>query len=690
MRNKGILISLIALLVFMMTVKSTADVSDQLKRAQALINDNQYEQAKNLYKQILAESPNSDAALEAQKQIVIIHIATNNQAEADAAFEQLTSVFSQHKDIAEAIWRVAREYNTTGSKDKAIEIHQYNVSNFTRNMYAMWSQVEIVKSYIQDGNAAADEATDELINTFSEQPTLTKEIYQLAERFSEAGKKDRAIKLDKFNAENFPSNIYGMWSQVNYLIRNSDYTAADAAVDKILTDFPDEPATEQGVYLLTGVFRKARRYDKAIALYKYHIEHWPDDEENLEARKGLIRTYIDINDETNAQATIDKMLADCSGHTRIAKAVYDLGLYYYRANKNDKALKLHRYNVGHCSKSDKYTMWSQVELTKAHIRDGDESSANSAYDKLVNEFSNQSTLATEICRVADTYLAAGNHDKASQLYQYTRNRWTGDKQLLWANAGMAKLDIKQSNNVKVQQSIDDLFSSSKDNPESSRAMFQVGEQYWERAVSNRQKGMKDKEKEDYAKALAIWERTVKELPHDSSTSHACYFAAECYYHLGRYEKATEYFQKVLNDWPDYEYGWSANGFLGACYEKFKRSGSMAEAEADIKIEQAYRAVVENYPDCKMVGHACLKLAKLTSRKKRWGEAAGYYGAFINKHPEDKRCKYVLYDLGRTYEKMGKLENATQVYQLIVQQGDPEDSRVKNSMRKLARIKGEER
>jgi TolA-binding protein len=92
----------------------------------------------------------------------------------------------------------------------------------------------------------------------------------------------------------------------------------------------------------------------------------------------------------------------------------------------------------------------------------------------------------------------------------------------------------------------------------------------------------------------------------------------------------------------------------------------------------------------MAGHACLKLAKLTSSKKRWSEAAGYYGAFINKYPEDKRCKYVLYDLGRTYEKMGKLENATQVYQLVIQQGDPEDSRVKNSMRRLARIKGEER
>ncbi|MGD2095013.1 MAG: tetratricopeptide repeat protein [Phycisphaerales bacterium] len=690
MRKKSILISLIVLLVLSMAIKSTADVSDQLKQAQMFRGNRQYSQAEKLYLQIVAENPGSDAALEAQKQLILIYIATENKPQADAAFQQLIAGFSQYKDIAEAIWRVAREYNTTGNKDKAIEIHQYNVSNFTKNMYAMWSQVEIVKSYIQDDNAAADEATDELINTFSEQPTLPKEIYQLAERFGEAGKKDRAIKLDKFNAENFPSNIYGMWSQVNYLVRNSDYTAADAAIDKILNDFPDDPATQQGVYQLTGVFRKTRRYDKAIALYKYHIEHWPDAEEGLEVRKGLIRTYIDLNDETNAQAAIDKMLADYSGHARIAKAVYDIGLYYYRANKNDNALKLHRYNVGHCSKTDKYTMWSQVELTKAHIRDGNEPAANSAYDKLVNEFSNQSTLVTEVCRVADTYLAAGNHDKASQLYQYTRNRWPGDSQLLWANAGMAKLDIARSSDTEAQQVIDNLFSSSKDNPESSTVMFQVGEQYWEKALYKRRNGMKDEAKEDLAKALAIWERTIKELPRSSSTSHAYHFAAECHYHLGQYEKAAEYLQKVVNDWPDYEYGWSTYNFLGACYDKLKNSGKIAESQADPLIEQAYKAIIENYPDSRMAGHACLKLARLNSRKKRWSEAAGYYGAFINKYPEDKRCKYVLYDLGRTYEKMGKLENATQVYQLIVQQGDPEDSRVKNSMRRLARIKGEER
>src|SRR4030042_1395364 len=168
---------LIALLICLWAMDSPAAQKDPLEQAQALMNKGQYDQAKIIYQQILSESPGSDKALEAQKQMVIIHIATNNQAEADAAFEQLIAGFSRHKDIAKSVWQIARQYNSKGNAEKAIGLHQYNVNNYPTDKNAVWSQVEIVQSYIRNGNNAADAATDELINKFSDQPLLPKEIY---------------------------------------------------------------------------------------------------------------------------------------------------------------------------------------------------------------------------------------------------------------------------------------------------------------------------------------------------------------------------------------------------------------------------------------------------------------------------------------------------------------------------------
>ena len=192
MRKRNLLILLIQL-IFIITAECLAVVSDQLEQANALTKNNQYEQAETIYLQIRAGNPGSDAALGAQKKLALIYLATNRQQQAVTASQQLITEFSRHKGITEAVWKIARGFNSAGNKEKANELHQHNVANYPKDKYAMWSQVEIVQSHIRDGDdVAADAAYNKLLNTFSKQPTLPKEIYQLAQRFSQAGKKGQS------------------------------------------------------------------------------------------------------------------------------------------------------------------------------------------------------------------------------------------------------------------------------------------------------------------------------------------------------------------------------------------------------------------------------------------------------------------------------------------------------------------
>ena len=104
-------------------------------------------------------------------------------------------------------------------------------------------------------------------------------------------------------------------------------------------------------------------------------------------------------------------------------------------------------------------------------------------------------------------------------------------------------------------------------------MFRIGEEYYYKAFEDPDKCLKVKSKEYLGKAKDIWESIIAQWPQSQSLGlkHAYYFSAVCYRKLGEYENAAEYYQKVVDNWPDYQYTWSAQHLIGQCYENLRNS-----------------------------------------------------------------------------------------------------------------------
>jgi outer membrane protein assembly factor BamD (BamD/ComL family) len=98
---------LFSLLLSTAASRCLADVSEQFEQAQTYQLNGNYEQAEAIYQQIVMDFPDSNDALEAQKQLTLMYITTDSQQQADAAFAALTAVFAGHKDIAQAVWKIA-------------------------------------------------------------------------------------------------------------------------------------------------------------------------------------------------------------------------------------------------------------------------------------------------------------------------------------------------------------------------------------------------------------------------------------------------------------------------------------------------------------------------------------------------------------------------------------------------------
>jgi len=175
------------------------------------------------------------------------------------------------------------------------------------------------------------------------------------------------------------------------------------------------------------------------------------------------------------------------------------------------------------------------------------------------------------------------------------------------------------------------------------AILYVGHGYYTKARLKEKDGLDDEAKEYYRKAITVWERVITDLPPSTGTSPEAYYVSAVVYsqELGDYLKGIDYYQKVVDSWPDYTFAWHAQFFVGKYYEKLRNSGVIPESEANSKIEQAYKAVVENYPDSKSVPNAALRLARINFERGQRVEAVMYYEIFLaTANPNDPRLKSI--------------------------------------------------
>jgi pentatricopeptide repeat protein len=139
--------------------------------------------------------------------------------------------------------------------------------------------------------------------------------------------------------------------------------------------------------------------------------------------------------------------------------------------------------------------------------------------------------------------------------------------------------------------------TSKDLLNSSWAIYQIGEQYYNKAIQLENDGLESQARDRFTKAMTIWERLIVEMPQSDVTPYAYNSAADCYGKLGQHEKAIEYYRKIVDNWPRYQYAWNAQFMIGHTYEELNETGVISKSEVDPKIKAAYEQLLERYPGC---------------------------------------------------------------------------------------------
>jgi tetratricopeptide (TPR) repeat protein len=597
---------------------------------------------------------------------------------------------------------LADECSTLKRYDKARELYQYVAENCPDNELAIWAQQGVAILSIKLGDfAAAGDEVDKLLTDFSEHNNIAKAVNKVADHYRWSKRYEKARRLYQYVVDNWPQAEYAIWSQKSLVISYIQFVDdpnADAAIEKLLAGFSKNKQKANAVKMLADECSTLKRYKKARRLYQYFVESFPDSDSAIWAQQGVTISNIKLRDDDAARVAVEKLISDFSEHKDIAKAVNKAADHYRWSKKYEEARRLYQYVVDNWPQAE-YAIWSQKSLVTSYIQLGDDPNADAAIEKLLTDYSEHKQIAKAVNMLADEFTMLNRFDRAFELYQYVIDHRPEDKSAKQSEMEIAKINvlslIKSGDYAKAMDALDTLIADFNDQPELAAAIFQVGEKYYNKALSYKKNKLEPEMKENFEKTIAVWERVITDLPiSDAYTPRFYYITAVIYsQEMGEYRKGIEYYQKVVDNWPDYEFAWHAQFFVGMYYEKLRNSGGLPKSEANPKIEKAYKAVLEKYPDSESAPYAALKLGYVNLGRHKWSDAVHYFEMFIledDGHAPNFLLTKALYYLGQAYEQLNEFDKAIAIYSIFLQIVDPDDSHIKIVIAKLEKLEGEKK
>jgi len=607
---------------------------------------NKQQKANQIDQNVVNNWPRSDYAVLAQMDLAKYYVDCRDDPNAEAALDKLIANFSNSPLIARGVHDVAQHYRGSRKYDKANQLYQYTIDHWPQSEHALWSQADLIKSYLALGDEPnAEAAVDELLANFNENPIIARAVWDTAHLYRGLKKYQKANRLYQHIIDHWPQAEHAIQSQTDliksHLALGND-TAAQAATDKLLGSFSEHPLIARSIWDTGQHYRNLKKYEMANQLYQYVIDKWPRSEPAMWAQADLIKSYLALADETNAEAAVDKLLTDFNDSPLIARAVWDTGQLYRGLKKYDKANRLYQHVVKNWPVPE-HAMWSQADLIKSYLALKDDPNAEAAVDKLLTDFNDIPLIARAIWDTARLYRDLKKYEKAKQLYQHVIDDYPHAEHAILSQIGVAEVNvlshIDAGNDSAAQAELDILIADFNDQPELPQTLLSISEQYFYR--------------HNYKRATELWVLMLSKYPESSIIGEILYPLATCCERLKESQNAIKYFTKLIEQYPNGPYAYRAPYKLALIYRRQK------QYDKAIYWFQRQRQLYsrEPYGDRALYCEGLIYLNKLKDYRK----AADIFQEYIETYPNGERL-LAPYRLAVCYEEMGQRAQAIELLQ----------------------------
>ena len=284
-------------------------------------------------------------------------------------------------------------------------------------------------------------------------------------------------------------------------------------------------------------------YVQAEVIYWSIVADYPGTDEAFQAQKNLAVLFITTGNYPAAQAEVDALIADFTGHQSLPQVIYDLSDSWWYAAKFEESQKLLKYIVDNVPDNN-LAIQAQAWVVGCDMKMGNYTAANQEIDALMKDFADNPQLTSVIYKLAEEFWRAGRYEDPRWLYEYiVENHPYSDLAIKartwWAKGWITGLELILGNSTSAQQVIDVLVTDC-----AGQSQLVLGQILYDNA-----NGCRHVRK--YKEARELYKYIVDNLPESNRfmRAKACVAGADLI--LGNYAAAQQAIDSLITDFNDH-------------------------------------------------------------------------------------------------------------------------------------------
>ncbi len=383
--------------------------------------------------------------------------------------------------------------------------------------------------------------------------------------------------------------------------------------------------------------------------------------------------------QENYQLATEKYLQfvkDHPDHANISLALFRIGECNFRLNKFAEALPYLR-RVGDEFPDSEEAEPSYLWLGDAYYQLKNYQQAATAYETLLGRFPNSKQAARAAYWRGESYYHLGQYEKAIASYRDALKRNLSDQEVPYAyySIGLAYLQLEQPQ--EAVKPLSQVLTRYANSPVAAECQYLLGTAY--RAQANFAAAMEAFKKvlahadsgfaaqaqagiawcyfqqNDYEGALRAFKSVSDTYPDSPVAAEARLRAADCLYHLRRWDRAAELYAQVSAD-PTNEWADEALYWLGVTYEQ---QGNAEKALA------AHTRLVKEHKESKRLSDAQFRIGQLqTAAGNNEAALAAYQAAADAAQDEQHKQQAMAYLAWARYQQDGSEASLAELERVI--------------------------
>jgi len=604
--------------VLLLAAAAWADVAADLEQAGEFCKSGMYAEAEPVYRKVLETSkPGDMPAYRAAQMLPQVYLATDRTPQAQEAVAQLLTGFGSQKGLPAALHNLVDEAKSLKKTQQIRDIYQNILTDQPQHPQAVWLKMGIAIAAVHLGDSqGADAMLQKLPAEHATEPRLGDAVNRIASAYQKLEQYDKARTLYQYVADNWPKTNSGLAGQsgvVQCAIAVDDTAAAEAGIQKLLTDYAANLSLGLAVRTLGDHYRAKGNLQAARALYQYVVDKPLAPVEALWSQRTLVFCGIDANDTAATEAALQDLVTKFAENPRLPAIVMAVGQYYRGKGDPAHARQIYQQVLQRFPAGDQ-AVRAQGNVVLCSVDLKDDAGIEAGIQTLLTQFAQDRNLVAVVQDVANR-LGSAREAMRVQLYEYIVKQHPQHDLAVMAQTKLCQIRIYRDDDRGAEALFQKILTDYPDHPRLASAVLLVGEAYFYRgirAVRLSPEGIlvvTEYAKSSLRQAIERWDRIITQMPaHPSVTAETYYGVARAYYRLGEQEKMLGYARTLIDRWPTNQYVPQTQLMMAKGGKRLIREGKVPMAEGIAAVDQLLESARRYYstrprPDANQTGEA---------------------------------------------------------------------------------------